>query len=36
VKALSDHPMVSKLGLNVLDLSLGGFHALLKGRCGAI
>lgn len=36
VKNLADHPMVGKLGPNVIDLSLDDFRALLAGRRGAI
>jgi formamidopyrimidine-DNA glycosylase len=32
----ADHPMVGKLGIHALDLSLDEFRALLSGRRGAI
>jgi len=32
----AEHPMISKLGPNAIDLSLEEFHSLLMGRRGAI
>jgi len=36
VADLAEHPMVGKLGLHFMDLSLDDFRALLAGRRGAI